>query len=77
MGSAKSGPERIYEPGTKFGKWTFLERLGYQGGRNSRWRCRCDCGNVRDVIASNVINGGSTQCASCAGREKMAKRRKK
>lgn len=48
--------------GRRFGHWTVLgvgERS--QSGR-FRWRCKCDCGNEKDVFAHMMISGQSKSC---------------
>jgi hypothetical protein len=77
MGSEKSGPAHKYEVGQKFGRWTLIQRLGYQGGNYSKWRVRCECGFTDDVVASNVTTGKSMGCASCAATERNLKRGRK
>lgn len=39
----------------------------------TRWRCRCDCGNVRDVRAEDLKSGNSKSCG-CIQREKARAR---
>ena len=50
-------------PGDRFGHWTVLapskERPYY-------FTCRCDCGTVKDVYRSSLLQGTSTQCPACA-----------
>lgn len=45
-------------PGDRFGHWTVLapskERPYY-------FTCRCDCGTVKDVYRSSLLQGTSTQ----------------
>lgn len=43
--------------GMKFGEW---EVLSYEG--NSMWKCRCSCGNIRNVHRYSLISGKSTSC---------------
>lgn len=43
--------------GQKFGKLTILEELG-----GNKVLCRCDCGNVKILKKSTVINGGTKSC---------------
>lgn len=51
--------------GRKFGKWTVLGN--YQRKDSATyWTCRCECGIERDVAASSLKHGTSTQCQSCA-----------
>lgn len=43
--------------GQKFGEWEVLE---YCGGY--KWKCKCSCGNIKEVYKSDLINGNSTNC---------------
>lgn len=47
--------------GRKIGRWTVLERVG-NNGEHVTWRCRCDCGTIRDVYAQSLLNGLSLSC---------------
>jgi hypothetical protein len=51
--------------GKPFGKWTVLERAesGCQG--QARFKCLCECGNVRLVYAQSLRNGRSKSCGRC------------
>lgn len=53
--------------GDSFEGWTVI------GGANSsnkdtKYKCRCKCGKVKDVYAKYLINGTSKSCSSCAGK---------
>lgn len=53
--------------GTKFGKLTVIEDLGYRKqnsrDRQIRWyKCKCDCGNIIEVLGNNLKSGGSRSC---------------
>lgn len=48
--------------GMKVHRLTFLEFVGVAENGNSRWKVRCDCGEVFIVIASNVLHGGTKSC---------------
>jgi len=40
-----------------------IERVGQSSPRNVVfWRCRCDCGNTIEVMASNLISGSVKSC---------------
>ncbi len=54
--------------GMKFGKLEVLEFDGYKEGKYHRqayWKCRCDCGNIKSVRASQLITNGVNSCG-CA-----------
>ena len=38
--------------GKRYGRWLVLERV--HTDRYVRWRCRCQCGNVKDVLAASL-----------------------
>lgn len=48
----------------KFGNWTVIS---FAGKRKNKlyWNCKCDCGNVSKVSASNLKSGDSTKCVQC------------
>lgn len=54
---------RIDLTGKRFGKLTVLE-FAYteQKSRKSFWKCRCDCGNVKVICASNLKSGNTSSC---------------
>lgn len=47
--------------GTKFGKLTVIEDLGFREqvkGHNRRWyKCQCDCGNIHEVQGNTLKQG--------------------
>lgn len=65
--------------GTRFGKLIVVEDLGfapsYNGAeKNRRWyRCKCDCGNLKDYNGNSLKNGQRTSCGciSSVGEEKI------
>lgn len=50
--------------GQKFGMLTVVGRAENRG-KNTAWRCICDCGNEKDVLTHNLISGKSKSCG-CA-----------
>lgn len=52
--------------GQRFGKLTVIERtenkITPKGQSKTTWKCRCDCGNEVDVLASNLIRGNTKSC---------------
>lgn len=52
--------------GMRFGKLIALERVEYDG-QGSKWKCRCDCGNITYVLLGNLKeDGGGTISCGCA-----------
>lgn len=48
--------------GSKFGKLTAIKVAYKNKNGESVWECVCDCGNVVNVVCSNLKNGHSTSC---------------
>lgn len=55
--------------GMKFGRLTIIEYVG-----NSKWLCRCDCGNEKIIRGDRLKNGHATTCG-CARREDLTEQR--
>lgn len=61
------------QPGLQLGEWTVIEKV-YIAKRPTRWLCRCSCGYKKTVLASDLRNGQSKRCASCANNRKRGSR---
>lgn len=61
--------KRIDLTGKKFGRLTVSE---YVGGRGSKWRCLCTCGNICEVIGGNLRRGDHVSCGCFAKERKGA-----
>lgn len=46
----------------KFGKLTAIKIIGKNKKKESIWECQCDCGNISNVVSSNLSNGHTTSC---------------
>lgn len=53
--------------GKKYGKLTVLEYVG-----NSKWLCKCDCGNTK-IISGQDFKSGRTQSCGCLHKELLIK----
>lgn len=53
--------------GKQFGRWTVIEYVG-----KSKWRCKCECGTIRDVATAH-LKDGSTRSCGCYKREVTVK----
>ena len=56
-------------PGDKYHRLTIISRVPAKG--NTRWLCRCDCGNQVEV-ASRHLRSGRTKSCGCLNREQIA-----
>lgn len=52
-----------------FGSWHVVSFIKKKG-KESYWLCRCDCGKERVQKRSTLTSGNSTQCMSCAQRNR-------
>lgn len=58
---------KAIRPGDKFHRWTVLEKAP-STPQHAVWKCRCECGAVRQVFASGLRRGKSKSCG-CLHRE--------
>ena len=56
--------------GEKFGRWTVIEEAPPQK-RHTMWKCKCECGVVKTVSYSNLVDGISKSCG-CLRSEKLS-----
>lgn len=49
----------------KFGEWTVLGRSLKSLNKSAYWRCRCSCGDERDIQSASLRSGGTTMCKPC------------
>lgn len=57
--------------GMRFHRWLVMYKAPAKAGevgRHLKWRCRCDCGQIRDVFQGNLTRGLSQSCG-CLTRE--------
>lgn len=62
--------------GQRFGRLTALHRAPAPEGAapNEYWLCRCDCGNERVVLASNLLRGHTRSCGCLKQRDLTGQR---
>lgn len=48
--------------GQHFGRWTVLGKAEHQVGKHPVWECQCECGAIRAVAHSSLVNGQSQSC---------------
>lgn len=54
--------------GKKFGRLTVLEELPERKHGSRVYRCKCDCGNIKDVRSDTLRNGSIKSCG-CLSRK--------
>lgn len=54
--------------GQRFGRLVVLERAENSKRGNTRWKCKCDCGNER-VIEGNALRREHTKSCGCRAKE--------
>lgn len=52
--------------GEKHNMLTVLERIGSNKYGEPLWSCRCDCGNMSNIVASHIRSGHTKSCG-CLG----------
>lgn len=52
--------------GQRFGKFQVLHQDGYSRRGHVMWLCRCDCGEVRRVVGTDLRIGHTKSCRHCA-----------
>lgn len=67
---------RIDLTGNRFGCLTVLEPAGLNAHNQLRWKCRCDCGNVVEVLGMSLRNGDTKSCG-CIKKELMRNKQTK
>lgn len=48
--------------GKKFGNLLVIERAGSDRNKNALWKCKCDCGNEKIVVANRLRSGETRSC---------------
>jgi hypothetical protein len=59
--------------GQKIGKWTVLDFIEIRN-KKAYFSCRCECGNIREVVGA-LLRAGMTKC--CANCKQYGKKREK
>lgn len=57
--------------GQRFGRWIVIERAGSAKDGSVVWKCVCDCGNEKIVLAQSLRGGDSKSCG-CYMRERAS-----
>ena len=62
--------------GRSFGNWEVLRYDGCYDRKKSYYICKCKkCGTVHRVRADKLKSGGTSQCLSCAARDRWKARK--
>lgn len=67
------GKKLDLKSGERFGKLVVIEYVGKNRHRKCMWRCKCDCGAEKTVLAVGLTRGTTTSCG-CHQRSGLARR---
>lgn len=60
--------------GQRFGKLVVIgrgeDKVRKDGRTRPKWRCKCDCGNEKEVFGDNLVNGNTRSCGCLANDNK-------
>ena len=57
---------------TRIGSWTIKDGPFRSSESNQiEWLCECDCGILKRVFRSNLVQGASLGCLKCSGSKKV------
>lgn len=57
--------------GSRFGRWTVLDKQIISEKGDRKWLCRCDCGTQKHVLERSLRYGGSMSCG-CLRKERAS-----
>ena len=58
--------------GQRYGRYTVLEYVGQNSDHKAVWKCRCDCGTIKNVSGKDLRSGNTKSCG-CYNLEKNRK----
>lgn len=60
--------------GQRFGKLLVIgkaeDKISKSGRIRKRWKCQCDCGNVKEILGENLTSGNTQSCGCIANENK-------
>ena len=71
---ANDRKRKLFEIGQRVGSWTILERMANGRSGTTVYKCKCDCGTVKDVAGVGLRVGDRLRCKGCATRERNLER---
>lgn len=67
----KASENKINEIGNKYGLLTVIDYYPSDNEGHARWKCKCDCGNIKVCLASNLRRGLNISCGCVHSRGEM------
>lgn len=61
-------PAMLDLTGKKFNNLTAIKQSGYSSSNKIKWLCKCDCGNMIEVIGTRIFKGKTLSCG-CAKKD--------
>ncbi len=59
--------------GEKYGRLTALEIDTDRSGRQTYWKCKCECGNIKSICLGKLRNGHTKSCG-CLSKESSGRK---
>lgn len=61
--------------GQRFGKLVAIENVGKQNGRESLWKCQCECGKIIVVSIGHLRSGHTKSCGCLKNKHNVSNKR--
>lgn len=61
--------------GQQFGRLTAISKTSEKGANKVKWLCKCECGEISQVISTNLVQGATKSCG-CLSNELFSAMRK-
>lgn len=59
--------------GQRFGRWTVIGRTFIPGRSGTLWKCKCDCGHIKEDVNSYILRSGRTKSCGCYHKDVLTK----
>ena len=66
------GPRRDIT-GQRFGRLLAVEPAGGTRNNSVLWRCKCDCGNIKEVTCNELVSGNTRSCGCLAAESRHSR----
>lgn len=46
----------------QYNRWTVISQIPKIKGKPTKWLCKCECGNEKEIVGSSLLNNSSKSC---------------